>query len=123
MRLKRFVEKPDVDMARSYLEAGITSGTAGSSSEGFQNSTRDGAVFTAGCTRDLKTIEESVGSEKDKRGPRKPSIRNWKSISVDYGVLERSQDVLAIPASFDWSDIGSWSALYEVLEPDPRGIS
>jgi mannose-1-phosphate guanylyltransferase len=44
-----------------------------------------------------------------------------KSESIDFGVMERSARVTMIPASFGWSDVGSWSALPEVLEGDDNG--
>ncbi len=43
------------------------------------------------------------------------------SQSIDYGVMERSQRVQLVPAEIGWSDVGSWSALPEVVAPDPLG--
>ena len=42
-------------------------------------------------------------------------------ISIDYGIMERSRDVLMLPATFQWSDLGNWTALDEVLEKDQAG--
>ena len=47
-----------------------------------------------------------------------PGIRGE---SIDYGVMERADRVLVIPASFGWSDVGSWSALPEVMDADSQG--
>ena len=44
-----------------------------------------------------------------------------ESISIDYGVMERSDAVLMLPARFQWSDLGSWTVLDEILEKDPAG--
>src|SRR5690606_2497216 len=41
------------------------------------------------------------------------------SISVDYAIMERSARVAVVPADFDWNDIGSWSAVSELVAPDP----
>ncbi len=41
-----------------------------------------------------------------------------ESISIDYGILERSNDVWVIPSEFGWSDLGTWKALYEMVEKD-----
>jgi mannose-1-phosphate guanylyltransferase len=46
-----------------------------------------------------------------------------ENISIDHGVLEKSQDVLVIPCDFGWSDLGSWTALDNILERDEREIS
>ena len=42
-------------------------------------------------------------------------------ISIDYGIMERSQDILMVPATFRWSDLGSWAALDEIIEKDKTG--
>jgi hypothetical protein len=42
-------------------------------------------------------------------------------ISVDYGIMERSSKVLMVPASFHWSDLGSWAALDEIIQKDDAG--
>ena len=44
-----------------------------------------------------------------------------KSISIDYGVLERSSNVLVVPADIGWSDVGDWSALDAIFEKDEEG--
>jgi mannose-1-phosphate guanylyltransferase len=41
-----------------------------------------------------------------------------KSVSIDYGVMEKAKDVLIIPGDFDWSDLGSWDALWDVSSKD-----
>jgi len=40
------------------------------------------------------------------------------NISIDYAILERSNAIFTLPASFDWNDLGTWGALYEKLEKD-----
>lgn len=45
----------------------------------------------------------------------------FKSISIDYGVMEKSERVAMVPARFGWNDIGSWSSLYEVWPKDENG--
>ncbi len=44
-----------------------------------------------------------------------------RPVSVDYGILEHSRRIVLIPASFYWSDLGSWDALNEVLPKDKKG--
>jgi len=43
------------------------------------------------------------------------------NISIDYAVMEKSGNVLMLPVEMGWSDVGSWSALPEVVEPDSNG--
>jgi mannose-1-phosphate guanylyltransferase/mannose-6-phosphate isomerase len=49
------------------------------------------------------------------------SFSGLHDISVDYAVIERSQRVAMVPASFEWSDIGSWRAVSELIAPDADG--
>jgi len=49
------------------------------------------------------------------------SFDTLPDISVDYAVIERSQKVAMVPASFEWSDIGSWRAVSELVTPDADG--
>jgi len=44
-----------------------------------------------------------------------------RRVSIDYGIMERADDVAVIPAELGWSDIGSWASLLEVLEGDEAG--
>jgi mannose-1-phosphate guanylyltransferase len=41
--------------------------------------------------------------------------------AIEYGVIERTREVVVIPARFRWSDIGSWGELLQVLDKDPEG--
>ena len=40
------------------------------------------------------------------------------NISIDYGVMEKADNVFIIPASFGWSDLGTWSSVYDIVEKD-----
>jgi mannose-1-phosphate guanylyltransferase len=42
-------------------------------------------------------------------------------ISVDYAIMERVSDVVAVPADFGWRDVGDWNALYDLMEKDSAG--
>ena len=43
------------------------------------------------------------------------------SISIDYGIMEKAENVYVIPSSFGWSDLGTWGSLYELSEKDEEG--
>ncbi len=46
---------------------------------------------------------------------------NLPSLSVDYGILERSDDILVVIGDFDWNDVGTWEALGTIFPPDAAG--
>jgi mannose-1-phosphate guanylyltransferase len=44
-----------------------------------------------------------------------------KSISIDYGIMEKAKNVYVLPSSFGWSDLGTWGSLYEQRTKDDNG--
>jgi mannose-1-phosphate guanylyltransferase / mannose-6-phosphate isomerase len=120
MKLKRFVEKPDLDTARSYVRAGNYFWNSGIFVWRVSKILSEIEHHMPELFKGLMAVSETIGSEKEKETTG-TIYSELESQSIDYGVLEQSQDVLTIPAPFDWSDIGSWSALYDVLEPDSVG--
>ena len=49
------------------------------------------------------------------------SFAEMEDISIDYAIMEKATNTAVVPATFDWSDIGSWNALGELLIPDENG--
>jgi mannose-1-phosphate guanylyltransferase len=43
-----------------------------------------------------------------------------RSISIDYGVMEKASNVYVIPSDFGWSDLGTWTSLYEISDKDQK---
>lgn len=120
MKLERFVEKPDLEAAKTYVEKGNYFWNSGiflwKISKILEEIERHMPQLSTG----LKVIEESLGSTTEKETV-ETVYSGFQSQSVDYGILEKSQDVLTILGSFDWTDLGSWGSLYDVLEANPKG--
>lgn len=127
-RVRRFVEKPDAATAAQYLASGRylwNSGmfcfSIGTILAEFEKHAPDVLAVARAC------IEASpAGGNRGKGGNMlleldAASFSNAPDISIDYAVMERSDRVVVIPAAFDWSDIGSWSALQQLVEPDADG--
>ena len=115
--VEAFKEKPNLETARQYLADGNylwNSGIFIWSLQGIQNAYRQYlpdmvALFEKG--RYLFNTPE----EQDFINGMFPQCEN---ISIDYGVMERSQSRYTIPADFGWSDIGTWGSLYEHARHD-----
>ena len=121
-RVRRFVEKPDAARALEFLAA--------------RNFYWNSGMFIwqvkairGELSRQMPELAAAIDTL-DFAGPwdlahLKPQIERLypliKGESIDYGVMERADAVLVIPASFGWSDVGSWSALPEVIEADDAG--
>jgi len=115
----RFVEKPDASRALEFLAAGNFYWNSG------MFIWRVDAIRNE-LSRQMPELAATIDSltfatpwDLAGLGPQierlYPGIRGE---SIDYGVMERARRVLVIPASFGWSDVGSWSALPEVMEAD-----
>ncbi|MCA1457812.1 mannose-1-phosphate guanylyltransferase/mannose-6-phosphate isomerase [Bradyrhizobium sp. BRP22] len=116
-----FVEKPDVATAEHLLAGDDhlwNSGIFLLPARPFidELAQREPAILEAcraalaGATRDLDflRLEEKA-------------FETCPSISVDYAVMEKTDKAVVVPASFDWSDVGSWSALWTMGEKDASG--
>ena len=118
--VESFKEKPNLETAKAYLADGHyywNSGIFIWSLPGIQQAYRSYlpdmvALFEKG--RYLFNTPE----EQDFINGMFPQCEN---ISIDYGVMERSQSRYTIPADFGWSDIGTWGSLYEHVQHDDHG--
>lgn len=116
-RVARFTEKPDRATAEKFLVGGRhfwNSGIFAWRADVFlEELSKHHPEMTAECRR----IADSV----DRESALQAGYAALTSISVDYAVLEPSDNVFVVPADFPWSDVGSWDALAEVLPSDGRG--
>lgn len=118
LRVKRFVEKPSLELAKQYLESGQyywNSGMfcfqAGVILEELERHAP--AVFSAAfaCWQNIASTESMTELPE-------ALFTLVPDISIDYAVMERSDNVVMVPADIGWSDIGSWSAVSELVTPD-----
>lgn len=111
-KVQEFKEKPDSETAKKYLEAGNYFWNAGIFM--FKASTILGELnkYAAEVFDGLKKIDftqDSIDKEIYQAIP---------SISIDYAVMEKTDKIALIPVDCGWNDLGSWEAVYDVLEKD-----
>ncbi|HXR83789.1 MAG TPA: mannose-1-phosphate guanylyltransferase [Hanamia sp.] len=116
-KVKTFTEKPDLELAKTFLASGDFLWNAGI----FVWQTKN--IITA-FEKYLPEIHElfdgakngmNTETEKEAIDLIYPLCVN---ISIDYGILEKADNVYVIPSSFGWSDLGTWGSAYENLEKD-----
>ena len=112
-RVERFVEKPSEERAREMLEegnylwnSGIYVGKAKTFLEELKRCAPEFAPFV---DMDLEELKENFSK--------------LPSMAIDYSLAERSSKMAVVPAGFNWSDVGSWDALSELLPKDEKGNS
>lgn len=121
--VRRFVEKPPLEDALRYLEHGGYFWNSGMFIWRCDTILEELGRHMPELARQLATISFSGAAwDLSGLGAQVGEVyRQAAGISIDYGVMERSDRVQVLPAEMGWSDVGSWSALPEVLEPDDLG--
>lgn len=120
--IKSFREKPDATTAKRYVKAGNyywNSGMFFWKAEAFLDALNLHLPHTALQLESIAPLG-SKGFERDLA----EYFPLCESISVDYGIMEKADNVAGIVASdFEWSDLGSWQAVYELAKKDSAGNS
>ena len=121
-KVKTFSEKPDQEMARTFIESGDFLWNSG--------------IFVANLNTWLNTFKENLpevystfrsGIDKYNTPEEASFIKNayttCRKISIDYGIMEQADNTYVYASSFGWSDLGTWASLYNTLEKDTKGNS
>ncbi|MCM2357348.1 MAG: sugar phosphate nucleotidyltransferase [Geobacteraceae bacterium] len=121
--VRRFVEKPNLAKAVEFLDAGNFYWNSGMfiwrADVILDNLLAHMPELSAVLAR--LTFSDDVWELGDLQPQIEGIYRDIRGESIDFGVMERADNVVVIPADFGWSDVGSWSALPEVMEPDQAG--
>lgn len=119
-KVKVFTEKPNLEIAKTFIASGDFLWNAG--------------IFIWQVNSIIKAFEkyqpemnELFAAERDKFNTpaEKEAIERiypqCTNISIDYAIMEKADNVYLIPASFGWSDLGTWNSAYDNLEKDYLG--
>lgn len=121
--VRRFVEKPPLVEALRYLEEGNYFWNSGMFIWRADVILREIDTYMPSLYASLMRIafNDDVWALSDLEEQIGNIYLEVESVSIDYGVMEKSSNVQVIPVEMGWSDVGSWSALPEVVEPDADG--
>lgn len=114
--VKAFKEKPDYQTAKKYVKSGDFLWNCGyfvGSLNTFLRSMKD---FAPDMRQAYKTLADAKADKAFN-----DAYLKLENISIDYALIERVKDLLVVPASFDWMDLGSYSDLHKAAESDPDG--
>lgn len=119
-RVRSIREKPPIEQAMEFLRQGCFLWNSGMFV--WKASTILGAIkrFLPELHAGLVQIREALGTEREEEIVGEVYSAQ-KAVSIDYGVMEKVEDVLVIPGNFGWSDLGSWDALWDVSGKDENG--
>ncbi len=119
-QLERFVEKPDAPAARAYLEDGSYLWNSGMFAWRAGDLLAEVERQLPDLAAGLRPVEGALGTASLERVLAE-AYPELPRISVDFGVMEGAERRWTVPVEFPWSDVGSWSALTEVLPGDAGG--
>jgi mannose-1-phosphate guanylyltransferase len=116
-----FVEKPSIEVAKEYLETG----------DYFWNS----GMFLFKARRYLEELKshrpdiyeacqlsmKDISKDNDFLRVNEAVFNACPSDSIDYAIMEKTDDAVVVPMDAGWSDIGSWSSLWNIIEKDQNG--
>jgi len=116
-KVKTFTEKPNLELAKTFLASGDFLWNAG--------------IFVWQVKNIIQAFEKylpemydvfSAEREKFNTSGEKAALEHiyplCTNISIDFGIMEKADNVYVIPSSFGWSDLGTWNSAYENLEKD-----
>lgn len=116
LRVQRFVEKPGRSKAEEYLRSGRHFWNSGmfffQAKVLLERVERFLPEVSSGLARIRAASPAEVGAETAK------AFEGFPSVSIDHGVMEKSDDLAVVPASFGWSDLGSWESAWELGDKD-----
>lgn len=116
-RVKCFTEKPHLELAQTFVEcgeffwnSGIFIWTVENIIKAFEKHLPDHhALFEA--------AKDDIGTEREQKAMEQVFSES-KSISVDYGIMEKADNVYVRCGDFGWSDVGTWSSVYQLSRKD-----
>lgn len=119
--VERFVEKPDLETAKSYLEAGNFYWNSGMFMFRASDYLAELEKHQPKILEQCRLALANAKSDLDFIRLDAEQFELCPSDSVDYAVMEKTENAVVIPSNIGWSDVGSWSSLWEVSEKDDEG--
>lgn len=110
-KIENFVEKPDLEAAKKYIEEGNYFWNSGMFAFSIGTIIEEFNQLSPDISNNLKlSFKELIANFKE-----------MPNISIDYAIMERSDKVVTMPLDIYWNDIGSWDSLVEMFKQDSKG--
>ncbi|MDE7099293.1 MAG: NTP transferase domain-containing protein [Ruminococcus sp.] len=115
--VERFVEKPDLPTAEKYLESGRYLWNSGMFIWKLSSIMNNIRKFMPDIYDGAMKIGESFGSD-DFNTVLSREFELFRSESIDFGIMEKADNIYTLPSSFGWDDVGSWLAVERINDTD-----
>ena len=119
-QVRQFVEKPDRETAKKYLESREYLWNSGMFVWRVDLILNAIKTYQAAMYQKLVEIDAAIGTASEAEAI-SYAYSQMEDISIDYGVMEKAKEVLVIPADIGWNDVGGWGTMRELFERDTSG--
>lgn len=116
-RVEAFKEKPDVATATRYIKQNDFFWNAGIFIWNVRTIINALRVYLPDVNDIFETMLPVYGTDKEREAIDK-EFPKCENISIDYAVLEKADEIFVFPASFGWSDVGTWGSLHSIAQAD-----
>ncbi len=120
LKVKTFTEKPDIDLAKVFLESGDFYWNSGIFIWNIRTILSAFEKYLPDTFSAFEEGKDYFGTEQEKNFIGK-TYTECRSISIDYGIMEKAENVYVMCTDIGWSDLGTWSSLYEHTPVDKKG--
>lgn len=121
-KVKTFTEKPEKSLAEKFIESGDFVWNSGIFIWGVKAIILAFEESLPEMAETFKEASDAFFSDNEQKAV-DTAYAQSTNISIDYGVMEHSQNVYVVLGDFGWSDLGSWNTIYELSEKDNNGNS
>lgn len=116
-KVKTFTEKPELSLAKKFLESGDFVWNSGIFIWGVQAILKAFQTHLSEMSEVFEEIKSRLGTPEEKEAIHSAYVQ-CKNISIDYGIMEKADNVYVCLGNFSWSDLGSWASIHEISDKD-----
>lgn len=119
-KVKTFTEKPNTELAKTFVQSGDFLWNAGIFVWSVKNILSSFEKYLPEMN-DIFNEGEAVYNTENEQEFIQSAFSQCTNLSIDYGIMEKADNVYVLPSEFGWSDLGTWASVYELAEKDYVG--
>ncbi|SHH87104.1 mannose-1-phosphate guanylyltransferase [Chryseolinea serpens] len=116
-KVKTFTEKPELSLAKKFLESGDFVWNSGVFIWGAKAITTAFHQYLPEMAEVFDEVRPKLGTPEEKEAIL-GAYSQCKNVSIDYGIMEKAKNVYVCLGNFTWSDLGSWASIHEISAKD-----
>ncbi|NEU06757.1 mannose-1-phosphate guanylyltransferase [Flavihumibacter sp. R14] len=119
-KVKTFTEKPNIELARTFIQSGEFLWNAGIFVWSVKNIIKAFSQHLPEINDVFNEGEMVFNTEREQEFIQR-AYYQCTNISIDYGIMEKANNVYVLPSEFGWSDLGTWASVYDIADKDYVG--